>query len=153
MKRKILFLLTFICFAVPLQTSAFTFVELPVTSKSKQWYIEVDKAKNPQALQSKEDTFHTYSLLVKNVGKDVSNVSVEIRHNNPKSKAAFKPFNKSDMSVSYSQTSFTKMKFPLYEDANSFDVVISWEENQFSYNGHPEKAEKQFTQTFVFHEE
>lgn len=153
MKRKILFLLTFICFAVPLQTSAFTFAELPVTSKSKQWYIKVDKAKNPQALQSKEDTFHTYSLLVKNVGKDVSNVSVGIRHNNPKSKAAFKPFNKSDMSVSYSQTSFTKMKFPLYEDANSFDVVISWEENQFSYNGHPEKAEKQFTQTFVFHEE
>ncbi|PEY32234.1 hypothetical protein CN354_21585 [Bacillus cereus] len=153
MTRKILFLLAFLCFAVPLQTSAFTFTELPATSKSKQWYIEVDKAKNPQISQSKEDMFRTYSLLIKNIGKDVSNVSVEIRHNNPKSKAAFKPFNKSDMSVSYRQTSFTQMKFPLYEDANSFDIVISWEENQFSYNGHPEKAEQQFTQTFLFNEQ
>ncbi|WP_459501351.1 hypothetical protein [Bacillus sp. C1] len=153
MKRKLLFLLTLICFTVPLQTSAFTFTELPATSKSKQWYIEVDKAKTPQMSQSKEDMFRAYSLLIKNIGKDVFNISVEIRHNNPKSKATFKPFNKSDMSVSYSQTSFTKMKFPLYEDVNSFDVVISWEENHFSYNGHPEKAEKQFTQTFVFHEQ
>ncbi|CAI8747629.1 MULTISPECIES: hypothetical protein [Bacillus] len=153
MKRKILFLLTFIYFVVPLQISAFTFTGLPATSKSTQWYIKVDKTKNPEIVQSKEDTFHTYSLLVKNIGKDVSNVSVEIRDNNPKSKASFKPFNKSDMSVSYSQTSFTQMKFPLYEDANSFDIVISWEENQFSYNGHPEKAEKEFTQTFVFHEQ
>ncbi|WP_439742166.1 hypothetical protein [Bacillus pseudomycoides] len=153
MTRKILFLLAFICFAVPLQTSAFTFAELPVTSKSKQWYIEVDKAKDPQALPSKADMFHTYSLLVKNIGKDVSNVSVEIRDNNPKSKASFKPFNMSDMSVSYSQTSFTHMNFPLYEDVNSFEIVINWEEKDFSYNGHPEKAEKQFTQTFVFQEQ
>ncbi|MBC6972474.1 hypothetical protein H9I32_08660 [Bacillus sp. Xin] len=153
MKRKILFLLTFICFAVPLQTSAFTFTELPVTSKSKQWRIEVDQAKEPQALQSTEDMYHTYSLLVKNIGKDVSNVSIEIRHNNPKSKAAFKPFNQSDMSVSYSQTSFSKMKFPLYKDANSFEVIISWEDSQFSYNGHPEKEAKQYSQIFFFHEQ
>ncbi|PED09610.1 hypothetical protein [Bacillus pseudomycoides] len=151
MKRKILFLLTFIYFVVPLQTSAFTFTGLPATSKSTQWYIKVDKTKNPEIVQSKEDTFHTYSLLVKNIGKDVSNVSVEIRDNNPKSKASFKPFNKSDMSVSYSQTSFTHMNFPLYEDVNSFEIVINWEETSFSYNGHPERPEQKYTQTFVFH--
>ncbi|MBY0595270.1 hypothetical protein [Bacillus bingmayongensis] len=155
MKRKIISLVIVICLALPLQTSAYTFQELPVASKSKQWYIEIDKSNstNPKTLQPKQGIFDTYYLLVKNIGKNVSNVSVEIRHNNPKSKAAFKPFSKSDMSVSYSQTSFTEMKFPLFEDTNSFEVVISWEENQFSYNGHPEKTEQQFTQTFVFHEQ
>lgn len=71
MKRKVLLLLAFICFALPLQTSAFTFQELPVASKSKQWYIEIDKSKseNLKALQPKNGEFDTYSLFVKISGK------------------------------------------------------------------------------------
>lgn len=153
MKRKILFLLTFICFAVPLQTSAVTFTELPVISKSNQWYIEVDKAKDSTARQSKKGMFHTYSLLVKNIGKDVSNVSIEVRDNYPNSESVISPFNKSDIRVAYSQTRLPKMQFPLSEDTNSFDIVISWDEDQFSYNGHPENTAKQHTQIFFFHEQ
>ncbi|PFK43942.1 hypothetical protein COI93_09315 [Bacillus cereus] len=153
MKRKILFLLTFICFAVPLQASALTFTELPVISKSDQWYIEVDKTKDSTAPQSKKGMFHTYSLLVKNIGKDVSNVSIEIRDNNLNSETAFNPFNKSDIRVAHSQTNLPKMQFPLSEDTNSFDIVISWAEDQFSYNGHPENTAKQHSQIFFFHEQ
>ena len=93
MQRKILTLFTLICLALPIQASAYTFQSLPIASKSKQWYIEIDKSHNvnKQAIQPKQGVFDTYSLLVKNIGHDVSNVSVEILDNNPTSKATFKP--------------------------------------------------------------
>ncbi|MDM5154349.1 hypothetical protein QUF88_11010 [Bacillus sp. DX1.1] len=155
MKRKVLLLLAFICFALPLQTSAFTFQELPVASKSKQWYIEIDKSKseNLKALQPKNGEFDTYSLFVKNIGKDVSNVSVEVYRNDPQARKAYELFSVSDMSISKSRTSFTHMNFPLYAKANKFEVVIKWEEKQFTYNGHPENAGRKYKQTFVFNEQ
>ncbi|KEK22989.1 hypothetical protein [Bacillus gaemokensis] len=155
MKRKITFLLAFICFALPLQASAYTFQDLPVASKSKQWYIEIDKSHstNPNTLQPKQGVFDTYSLFVKNIGKDVDNVSVEVHHNNPTSEAAFKPSSKSNMSSSKSHSSFEHMIFPLYVNTNTFEVVITWEEKEFSYNGHPESEGKKLTQTFVFNEQ
>ncbi|MEH7458050.1 hypothetical protein CON65_17530 [Bacillus pseudomycoides] len=154
MKQKIIFLFTLICLALPLQASAYTFQELPIASKSKQWYIEIDKSHstNPNALQPKQGVFDTYSLFVKNIGKDVSNVSVEVLHNNPASQATFKPSSNSDMNISKSHTSFEHMIFPLYANANTFEVVITWEEKEFSYNGHPENEGKKMKQTFVFHE-
>ncbi|KFM99876.1 hypothetical protein D0U04_03860 [Bacillus clarus] len=155
MKRKIMFLFTLICLALPLQASAYTFQSLPIASKSKQWYIEIDKSHstNPQAIQPKQGIYDTYSLFVKNIGKDVSNVSVEILHNNPASKATFKPTSASNMNVSKSHTNFEYMVFPLYVSANTFEVVITWEEKEFTYNGHPENAGKKMKQTFVFNEE
>lgn len=48
MKRKILTLFTLICLALPMQASAYTFQSLPIASKSKQWYVEIDKSHNPK---------------------------------------------------------------------------------------------------------
>ena len=66
-ETKILTLFTLICLALPMQASAYTFQSLPIASKSKQWYVEIDKSHNPnkQAIQPKQGVFDTYSLLVK----------------------------------------------------------------------------------------
>ena len=73
MKRKIISLFTLICLALPIQASAYTFQSLPIASKSKQWYIEIDKShnSNKQAVQPKQGVYDTYSLLLKNIGNDV----------------------------------------------------------------------------------
>ena len=66
-ETKILTLFTLICLALPMQASAYTFQSLPIASKSKQWYVEIDKShnSNKQAIQPKQGVFDTYSLLVK----------------------------------------------------------------------------------------
>lgn len=93
MKRKTFSLFVLICTALPMQASAYTFPSLPISSQSKQWHIEIDKShnSNKQVTQTKHGLYDTYSLFVKNIGNDVSNVSVEILDNNPTSKATVKP--------------------------------------------------------------
>lgn len=67
MKRKIFSFFALICLTLPAQTSAYTFQSLPIESKSKQWYIEIDKSynANKQAVQPKQGVYDTYRLLVK----------------------------------------------------------------------------------------
>ena len=154
MKRKIFSLFALICLTLPIQASAYTFQSLPIESKSKQWYIEIDKSHNAnkQALQPKQGVYDTYRLLVKNIGSDVSNVSVEILDNNATSKATIKPATP-NINISKSQTSSDYIVFPLDFNSHNFKVVITWEEKDFSYNGHPVNEGKQMKETFVFNEE
>ncbi|MEK4408712.1 hypothetical protein MHB59_08895 [Bacillus sp. FSL L8-0642] len=154
MKRKIFSLFALICLALPIQASAYTFQSLPIESKSKQWYIQIDKSynANKQVVQPKQGVYDTYRLLVKNIGHDVSNVSVEILDNNPTSKATVKPTTP-NINVSKSQTGSDYMVFPLDFNSHNFKVVITWEEKNFSYNGHPVNESEKMKQTFVFNEE
>ncbi|MBJ8115069.1 MULTISPECIES: hypothetical protein [Bacillus] len=154
MKRKIFSLFVLICVALPMHASAYTFPSLPISSQSKQWYIEIDKShnSNKQAIQPKQGVFDTYSLLVKNIGHDVSNVSVEILDNHPTSKATVKPTTP-NRNVSKSHTGSDYMVFPLDFNSHNFKVVITWEEKNFSYNGHPVNESEKMKQTFVFNEE
>ncbi|PEC23713.1 hypothetical protein [Bacillus cereus] len=150
MKRKIFSLFVLICVVLPMQASAYTFPSLPISSQSKQWYIEIDESHNvnKQAIQLKQGVYDTYRLLVKNIGNDVSNVSVEILDNIP----TLKPTT-SNINVSKSHTSFDYMVFPLDFNSHNFKVVITWEEKNFSYNGHPVNEGKKMKQTFVFNED
>ncbi|OAK15830.1 hypothetical protein [Bacillus wiedmannii] len=154
MKRKIFSLFALICLALPIQASAYTFQSLPIESKSKQWYIQIDKSynANKQVVQPKQGVYDTYRLLVKNIGSDVSNVSVEILDNNPTSKATVKSTTP-NINVSKSQTGSDYMVFPLDFNSHNFKVVITWEEKNFSYNGHPVNESEKMKQTFVFNEE
>ncbi|MFH7830045.1 hypothetical protein [Bacillus luti] len=150
MKRKIFSLFALTCLALPIQASAYTFQSLPIASKSKQWYIEIDKSHNikKQTVQPKQDVYDTYSLLVKNIGNDVSNVAVEILNNTP----TLKPTT-SNINISKSHTNFDYIVFPLDFNSHNFKVVITWEEKNFSYNGHPVNEGKRVKQTFVFNED
>ena len=143
MKRKILTLFTLICLALPIQASAYTFQSLPIASKSKQWYIEIDKSHNvnKQAIQPKQGVFDTYSLLVK--------TSVMMYQTYPwkylitilplKLPLNLLPLMKIFLK---SHTSFDYMVFPLDFNSHNFKVVITWEEKNFSYNGHPVNESK-----------
>ena len=134
MKRKILTLFTLICLALPIQASAYTFQSLPIASKSKQWYIEIDKSHNvnKQAIQPKQGVFDTYSLLVK--------TSVMMYQTYPwkylitilplKLPLNLLPLMKIFLK---SHTSFDYMVFPLDFNSHNFKVVITWEEKNFSY--------------------
>ncbi|WP_242213955.1 hypothetical protein [Bacillus cereus group sp. BfR-BA-01383] len=150
MKRKIFSLFVLICVVLPMQANAYTFPSLPISSQSKQWYIEIDESHNvnKQAIQPKQGVYDTYRLLVKNIGNDVYNVSVEILDNIP----TLKPTT-SNINVSKSHTSFDYMVFPLDFNSHNFKVVITWEEKNFSYNGHPVNEGKKMKQTFVFNED
>ncbi|PFB70284.1 hypothetical protein COJ18_04695 [Bacillus cereus] len=154
MKRKIFSLFALICLALPIQASAYTFQSLPIASKSKQWYIKIDNFHNAnkQAVQPKQGVYDTYRLLVKNIGNDVSNVAVEVVDNTPTSKATFHSTALNN-NVSKSDTSFDYIVFPLDFNSHNFKVVITWEEKNFSYNGHPVNESKKMKQTFVFNEE
>ncbi|KAB2443704.1 hypothetical protein [Bacillus luti] len=150
MKRKFFSLFVLIYVILPMQAHAYTFPSLPTSSQSKQWYIEIDESHNvtKQTNQPKQGVDNTYRLLVKNIGNDVSNVSVEILNNNP----TLKPTT-SNINVSKSHTSFDYIVFPLDFNSHNFKVVITWEEKNFSYNGHPVNEDKKMKQTFVFNEE
>ena len=146
MKRKILTLFTLICLALPIQASAYTFQSLPIASKSKQWYIEIDKSHNvnKQAIQPKQGVFDTYSLLVK--------TSVMMYQTYPwKYLITILPL-KLPLNLLHlmkiflkSHTSFDYMVFPLDFNSHNFKVVITWEEKNFSYNGHPVNESKNET--------
>ncbi len=57
------------------------------------------------------------------------------------SKATFKPTTPNE-NISKSHTSFDYMVFPLDFNSHNFKVVITWEEKNFSYNGHPVNESK-----------
>jgi len=154
MKRKIFSLFVLICVVLPMQASAYTFPSLPISSQSKQWYIEIDKfhSENKETAQSKQGVDDTYRLFVKNIGQDVSNVSVEILDNTPTSKATFQS-TLPNINRSKSHPNSNYMVFPLDLNSHSFQVIITWEEKEFSYNGHPVNKNTKMKQTFIFTED
>ena len=77
---------------------------------------------------------------------------MEILDNTPTSKATFNSTALNN-NVSKNDTSFDYIVFPLDFNSHNFKVVITWEEKNFSYNGHPVNEGKQMKETFVFNEE
>ena len=66
---------------------------------------------------------------------------MEILDNTPASKATINPITLNN-NVSKSHTSSDYMAFPLDPNSHNFKVIITWEEKNFSYNGHPVNESK-----------
>ncbi|ENQ3106420.1 hypothetical protein ACEOWJ_002445 [Bacillus cereus] len=156
MKRKITILVCIMFFSlgIPLQTHALTFEKLPTTKKSEQWYIKIDKAKNtaPGSQQPKKGVFDTYSVFVKNIGKDVQNTTIEIYRNEPDAKTSYFLFSDTKNGLFKHTARFTHENVPIDVRATKIEVVIKWEEKQFNHKKYPEYAGRQHKQTFVFTE-
>lgn len=76
---------------------------------------------------------------------------MEIFDNTPTSKATF---NSTALNNNVSKVrQADHIVFPLDFNSHNFKVVITWEEKNFSYNGHPVNESKQMKETFVFNEE
>lgn len=96
MKKSLLAICTFFLltiFSPTLVTKALTFDELPIKQASKQWSVQIGKAGQGNGLVKPEKgKFHTYSLEVENIGKDVFSVEVRMFRNEPNSKTRFSLF-------------------------------------------------------------
>ncbi len=146
--------MVFLLLGIPLQTHAFTFKELPTAKKSEQWYVKIDKAKNtaPGSQQPKKGVFDTYSVFVKNIGKDVEKTSIEIYRNEPDAKTFYLLFSDTNNGLFNRTAHFTHENVPIDVKATKIEVVIKWEEKQFNHKKYPEYVGKQHKQTFVFTE-
>lgn len=153
MKRKITILacMVFLSFGTPLHAHASAFKELPAVKKSDQWYVKIDKAQNkqPGSLKPKKDAFDTYSLHVKNIGKDVKNATIEVYRNEPNPNTFYYLFDSTGSPLS-NKTSFTHENLPVDVRATTIEIVIKWEEKQFDHAKYPEYAGREHKQTFVF---
>jgi hypothetical protein len=86
-----LFLLNIV--APTLEAKALTFGELPTKQTSKQWSVQVGKAEKDKGLaESKKGEYHTYSLEVDNIGKDVLSAEIYMYRNEPNSTTKFALF-------------------------------------------------------------
>lgn len=73
-----------------LETKALTFDELPTKQTSKQWSVQVDKADQGKGfVKPEKGKFHTYSLEVDNIGKDILSAEIYMFRNEPNSTTKF----------------------------------------------------------------
>ncbi|MCP1096652.1 hypothetical protein M0L17_23100 [Bacillaceae bacterium OS4b] len=152
-----LFLLNIV--APTLETKALTFDKLPTKQTSKQWSVQVDKADQGKGLVKPEKgKFHTYSLEVDNIGKDVLSAEVHMFRNEPNSTTKFSLFscpdekecNKEHFESAISLADQLNDGYPyrfsnflLAEKATEFEVEIIW--TQKGMEGRPLKETFTFT--------
>ncbi|UPG63871.1 hypothetical protein [Metabacillus endolithicus] len=86
-------LLLLLIVTTSLETNALTFDELPVKQSSKQWSVQIGKAEKGKDLAKPvKGKFHTYSIDVSNIGKDVYSVEINMFRNEPNSKTKYSLF-------------------------------------------------------------
>lgn len=75
------------------KAEALTFDKLPIKQTSKQWTVQIGEAGQGKELVTPEKgKFQTYSLEVKNIGRDVFSVEINLFRNEPKSKTKYSLF-------------------------------------------------------------
>ncbi|PGD32815.1 hypothetical protein, partial [Bacillus wiedmannii] len=83
--RKITFVLFFIMcfiFCSNISAKAFSLGPLPISKSSERWQLKIGKMDNDSSLSKpKPGVANMYSLDVKNLGKDVYNLDVDIYSN------------------------------------------------------------------------
>ncbi|MGM0879253.1 MAG: hypothetical protein ACQEWV_32620 [Bacillota bacterium] len=160
-KKTVLAICTlFLLILVPstIETKALTFEELPVKQTSKQWSVQIDKADQGKGLAKPEKgKFHTYSIDVNNIGKDVFSVEINMFRNEPNSKTKFSLFgcpdghecNNNHYEIAKSSAKRMNNGFPyhganflLAEKATELEVEIIWTEDS---SGRPLKETFTFT--------
>ncbi|WP_350299087.1 hypothetical protein [Peribacillus frigoritolerans] len=161
-KKTILAICTlFLLNIVPptLEAKALTFGELPTKQTSKQWSVQVGEAEQGKGLVKPEKgKFHTYSLEVDNIGKDVLSAEINMFRNEPNSTTKFSLFscpgeedcNKNNFEEAISLAKQMNDGYPhkfsnflLAEKATELEVEIVWTEK--GSEGRPLKETFTFT--------
>ncbi|TPF16798.1 MULTISPECIES: hypothetical protein [Priestia] len=114
-----------------IQAHALTFNQLPNTQSSDQWTVEIDKVKSndPHAIKSKKGVYQTYSMAIKSIKNDASDVRIELFRDEENSTSKYgivhserETLNRDD------KEPFYFANFPLSEKAKKLEVVITWKE-------------------------
>ncbi|MBT2647868.1 hypothetical protein J7E52_14370 [Bacillus sp. ISL-34] len=141
-----------------LETKALTFDELPIKQTSKQWSVQIGEAgKGKGLVKPEKGKFHTYSLDVNNIGKDVFSVEINMFRNEPHSTTKFSLFScpeghecnndhyersKSLAKQLNNEMPYHFSNFLLAEKATEMEVEIIWIQDK---NGRPLKETFTFT--------
>ncbi|MCM3444144.1 hypothetical protein AB3Z07_26845 (plasmid) [Metabacillus halosaccharovorans] len=150
-------LLLLLIVATSLEAKALTFEELPVKQSSKQWSVQIGEAEKGKDLAKPvKGKFHTYSIDVNNISKDVYSVEINMFRNEPNSKTKYSLFgcpdeqecneNRYETAKSLAKQmnnghSYHGANFLMAEKATELEVEIVWTEDN---NGRPLK------ETFIF---
>ncbi|MBT2716588.1 hypothetical protein [Bacillus sp. ISL-57] len=143
-----------------LDAKALTFGELPTKQTSKQWSVQVGEAEQDKGVAKPEKgKFHTYSLKVDNIGKDVLSAEIHMFRNEPNSTTKFALFgcppehpcreidtNEQTISLAKQLNDGYPYKFSnflLAENATELEVEIIW--TQKGSEGRPLKETFTFT--------
>lgn len=142
-----------------LETKALTFDKLPTKQTSKQWSVQVGEAEQGKGLVKPEKgKFHTYSLEVDNIGKDVLSAEIYMFRNEPNSTTKFALFGcpgEEDCNKNHFEEAISLAKqmndgypykfsnFLLAEKATELEVEIVW--TQKGSEGRPLKETFTFT--------
>lgn len=148
----ILFCILFFIFSSNILAEASSFSDLPISKSSEHWHLKIDKANNdPRLSKPKPGVVNTYSLDVKNLGKDVYNLDVDIYSNFNDSKTlrgnmdAFE----TERTVTTNECHFPN--FPVSVKAKGITVIVTWQEElpKTLENGQKIHARK-YKEIFVF---
>jgi hypothetical protein len=143
------------------QVQALTFDKLPTKQTSNQWSVQIEEAEQGEDLAKPEKgKFHTYSLKVDNIGKDLSTAEIFMYRNEPNSTTKYSLFGCPDENAACNQNqyeratslakqlndgvSYKQFNFLLAEKATELEVEIVWTEKESP--GRPLKETFVFTQ-------
>ncbi|MEM5003992.1 hypothetical protein WKH54_02945 [Priestia megaterium] len=130
-----------------IDAKALALPELPTKETSKQWSVEVTKpnTEDPNLAKAKKGVYHTYSLDVENIGKDVRDVKVQLFRNEANSitKYGLLPTTEPPQLSQKGGHPYRISNFGLSEKATDLNIVITWKE---------QGAERLYQETFTFHQ-
>ena len=144
-----------------IEATALTFDKLPKKQTSNQWSVQVEEAEQGEDLAKPEKgKFHTYSLKIDNIGKDLSTAEIYMYRNEPNSTTKYSLFGCPDENAECNQNhyeratslakqlndgvSYKQFNFLLAEKATELEVEIVYTEKESP--GRPLKETFIFTQ-------
>ncbi|WP_412094495.1 hypothetical protein [Bacillus atrophaeus] len=144
-----------------LDTKALTFNVLPIKQVTKQWSVEVSKAKADKNVSWPEKgKYSTYSIEIKNVGNDAATAEIQMYRNEPDSTTRLSLFGcpdgkckkqiKDTQSLARSLNNGNPVQylnFMLAEEATELEVDIIW--TQKGQEGRDLKETFRFTENGV----
>ncbi|MFE8702774.1 hypothetical protein ACFYKX_19405 [Cytobacillus sp. FJAT-54145] len=114
---------------LPFSARGMTIEELPSHQTSKQWSVTIHEAdKNgPNIRYSKMEPYHTYSMVIKNIGKNTPYVRVQAFRNELNSRTMFGLFAPVEpVQLQKRGKSFQFANFPVKDQATQIEIVITW---------------------------
>ncbi|MEI4832158.1 hypothetical protein WAX78_22495 [Bacillus sp. FJAT-53711] len=148
----VLFCMVCFIFSSNILAKASSFSDLPISKSSERWYLKINKSDDePRLSKPKPGLVNTYSLDVKNMGKNAYNLDVDIYSNFNDSKTLRANMDAPETERTVPNNEFHFSNFPVSVKAKGITVIITWEEElpkTFS-DGKTIKARK-YKEIFVF---
>lgn len=124
----------------------------PERHETKQWLVQIDEPIFDRSQLSKPQLgeYDTYSLVIRNQGKTLHDVTVEAFRKDPQTSTQLELFTLSVGTVTSGHNALNHSGFPVSVEADQVEIVISWHDLDRKNQGAKGKGRK-YKQTFLFH--